>query len=385
MNCLLIGVGAAGNKAVVNAVEKGVVDVKDTVIINSTSKDFPDGYDGKKIILSPNDTGCGKEVSIAREYAMNAIKQGKLNFDNIDEYSTVIFCTSVEGGTGSGATPILAKYFSEMHGRNTHVIAFTGFEEDVRGLQNTVEFFKNLDNDLMVQTIRNSAFLPLANNNKFTAEKMANDEMNARIEILSGQNLIYSDQNIDDTDLLKVANTKGYMTVEHVYFNKPLIDQTDFNSIVKKMIYDSSSLRSDNPGAARLGVFINFNPASEDAIDFTYKTIIDAYGKPFETFEHKQWDGKKEYIAIIVSGMQMPINEIEGVYNRYKEESDRVNKNADQFFSKMQSMNLQESNSMFDMIRPVKKKSSGSVNDFLSKYGGASINLDVKPNKDENN
>ena len=368
MHTLLIGVGAAGDKAVVNAIEKGVVNVKDTVIINSTSKDFPAGYEGKTIILSPNDTGCGKEISIAREYAMNAIKQGKLNLDNIEDYSTVIFCTSVEGGTGSGATPVLAKFFADYFGRNTHVIAFTGFEEDVRGLQNTVEFFKNLDQKLMVQTIRNAAFLPLANNNKFTAEKMANDEMCHRIEILTGQRLIYSDQNIDDTDLMKVANTKGYMTVEHVYFNKPLVDQTDFNSIVKKMIYDSASLRSDNPGAARLGVFINFNPASEDAIDFTYKTIIDAYGKPFETFEHKQWDGKKEYIAIIVSGMQMPINEIEGVYNRYKEESDRVNHNADSFYSKMQNMGLQEDNSMFDMIKPVEKKSTGSIDDFLSQF-----------------
>ena len=369
MNCLLIGVGAAGNKAVMNAIDKGIINVEDTVIVNSTSKDFPIGYEGKTIILSPNDTGCGKEISIAREYAIDAIKNGKFNLSNIDNYSTVIFCTSVEGGTGSGATPILAKFFADYFGRNTHVIAFTGFEEDVRGLQNTVEFFKNLDQKLIVQTIRNSAFLPMSGNNKFTAEKMANDEMNARIEILSGKNLIYneSEQIIDDTDLLKVANTSGYMTIEHVYFNKSLIDQNDFNSIVKKMIYDSASLKSDNPGAARLGVFINFNPASEDAIDFTYKTIVDSYGKPFETFEHKQWDKNKEYIAIVVSGMQMPINEIEAIYNRYKEESNRVNKNADQFYSKMQSMNLEEENGMFDMIKPV-EKSSGSIDDFLSQF-----------------
>lgn len=366
MRTLICGVGAAGNKSVVNAIEKGVVDEKDTVIVNSTSKDFPANYKGKTIILSPNDMGCGKEVSVAREYAMNAIKQGKFNFDNIGDYSTVIFCTSVEGGTGSGATPLLAQFFANYFGRNTHVIAFTGFEEDVRGLQNTVEFFKNLDQKLIVQTIRNSAFLQAANNNKFTAEKMANDEMAARIEILTGKNLIYSEQNIDDTDLLKVANTSGYMTIEHVEFNKPLIDQNDFNSIVKKMIYDSASLKSENPGAARLGVFINFNPASEDAIDFTYKTIIDSYGKPFETFEHKQWDKKKESISIIVSGMQMPINEIEAIYNRYKEESDRVNKNADQFYSKMQSMALQEDNSKFDMIRDVEEKSNGSIDDFLA-------------------
>ena len=292
-------------------------EIKDLGLIGGGHTSFAYEKDTGDLVMAWGHMGAGSFEYMKMEDGV--LKKSKepysFNFDNIEDYSTVIFCTSVEGGTGSGATPVLAKFFAEYFGRNTHVIAFTGFEEDVRGLQNTVEFFKNLDQRLMVQAIRNSAFLQLSNNNKFTAEKMANDEMCSRIEILTGQKLIYSDQNIDDTDLLKVANTKGYMTVEHVYFNKPLVDQTDFNSIVKKMIYDSASLRSDNPGAARLGVFINFNPASEDAIDFTYKTIIDAYGKPFETFEHEQWDGKKEYIAIIVSGMQMPINEIEGVYN----------------------------------------------------------------------
>ena len=120
MNVLLIGLGAAGGKAVANAVEKGVIEEKDTVIVNSTSKDFPSNYGGKTVILSPNDTGCGKEISIAREYAMDAIKNGKFNFDNINDYSTVILCTSVEGGTGSGATPILAKFFAEAFFQRHH-------------------------------------------------------------------------------------------------------------------------------------------------------------------------------------------------------------------------------------------------------------------------
>ena len=40
MKTMLIGIGAAGNKAVLNAVEAGVMKVEDTVIINSTSKIF---------------------------------------------------------------------------------------------------------------------------------------------------------------------------------------------------------------------------------------------------------------------------------------------------------------------------------------------------------
>ena len=68
MKTLLIGIGAAGNKAVMTAVNEGVVKEEDAIIINSTSKDFPKDFKGKTIVLSPKDTGCGKERSIAKEY-----------------------------------------------------------------------------------------------------------------------------------------------------------------------------------------------------------------------------------------------------------------------------------------------------------------------------
>ena len=37
MKTLLIGIGAAGNKAVMTAINMGVVEVEDTIIINSTT------------------------------------------------------------------------------------------------------------------------------------------------------------------------------------------------------------------------------------------------------------------------------------------------------------------------------------------------------------
>lgn len=63
MKTLLVGIGAAGNKAAVQAVANGIVSENDVIIINSTSKDFPKEFDGKTIVLSPHDTGCGKERS----------------------------------------------------------------------------------------------------------------------------------------------------------------------------------------------------------------------------------------------------------------------------------------------------------------------------------
>lgn len=366
MKTFLVGVGAAGNKAVVDAVQRGTVDVEDTCIVNSTTKDFPAEYEGKKICLTDSNTGCGKERAVAKELIISAISAGKLNID-LTGYITVCVVTSVEGGTGSGSAPIIAKFFNEVANKNVHIIAFTGFEEDVRGLSNTVEFFKEIGPNIVVQTISNASYLAKSGNNRLKAEEMANEEMAERIEIITGKNFIPGKQNIDDTDILKLSNTAGYMVVSKKYFNKPLETRDDFEKIIKHMIYNNSSVKTEG-SAARLGVILNISPESEDAVDFMFESLRKAYGSPYEFFKQEQWDGKKEYIAFIASGLKMPIEEIKAVYDRYKEQSEKVNKASDPFFSEMQSMSTLSEDSKFDMIKD--EKSGTSVSDFLSQLAG---------------
>ena len=66
MKVLLIGVGAAGNKAVLDAVERKIMKIDDTIIVNSTTKDFPKGYEGKKIVLGvrPENIVEGGEIKV---------------------------------------------------------------------------------------------------------------------------------------------------------------------------------------------------------------------------------------------------------------------------------------------------------------------------------
>lgn len=366
MKTLLIGVGAAGNKAVMTAIEAGIHKAENCIMINSTSKDFPVEFKGEKIVLSPQNTGCGKERAVAKDYTLTALKSGKFNISDISSYTTVVIATSVEGGTGSGATPILAKFFNQVPKKNVHIMAFIGFEEDVRGLSNTIEFFQEIDSNLIVHAIRNVAFLREAGGNKFKAEQLANMEMAKRLRVITGQDFINSEQNIDDTDILKVSNTSGYMTVEHSYISKALVDQDDFNKLIKKMIYESKSIQTKNPGALRLGVILNIDPSTEDAIDYSFNDIKKTYGNPYESFLQKQWDGNKEYIAFIVSGMQMPLEEVKAIFERYKEETSKVNKSADNFFKEIQAMELNNDDKKFDMIKPVQHGSS--IDDFMKQF-----------------
>ena len=138
----------------------------------------------------------------------------------------------------------------------------------------------------------------------------------------------------------------------------------DFEKVIKNMVYNSASIKSSDPCAARLGVILNINPASEDAIDYEFSSLKASYGYPFEFFTQVQWDGKQEYIAYIASGMKMPIDEIEAIYKRYKEQTVKINKNGDEFFSKISNFDTLEEDNQFNMIKEPTKGTS--VADFLS-------------------
>ena len=94
MKTLLIGVGAAGNKAVMTAIDTGICKAENCIMVNSTSKDFPKEFNGEKIILSPNNTGCGKERSVAKDYTLTALKAGKFNVNDIRKIILTYFNVS---------------------------------------------------------------------------------------------------------------------------------------------------------------------------------------------------------------------------------------------------------------------------------------------------
>ena len=353
MKFKFVGLGAAGNKAVMELVGRGF-DQKDLILVNSTDKDFPTEYKGNhKIVLKPDNTGCGKERSIAKEFAIRAINAGV--FDKLfeEDVTNVMLVTSVEGGTGSGSTPIIAEYISDVLGLNVHICAFIGFEDDTRGLQNTVEFFQEVSGfDADIMSIRNSAF---HTTNKFRAEELANMEFVSRVRVLTGKDMITSSQNIDDTDIFKVVSTFGYKTVETIYFDNNLLDVEQFNKLCKQMIYESKSIKSENPGMIRLGVILNIAPGSEDAVDYQFSALKDEYGNPYEFFFHKQYDGKRQFIQFIASGMKLPIDEVVKIHERYKESSNRVDKKKDDFFDKINKLDIASEDSAFDMGRGTKK------------------------------
>lgn len=340
----VIGVGAAGNHAAIHLIETGVVNYNDVLLINSTLKDVPEKYKDMAIELVGSE-GCAKERNIAHELIMDNLRADELSgrFDTLMSADDVmvIIVTSAEGGTGSGSSSVIAKYFSEVLGKKVHLTVFGGFEEDARGLKNTVEWFKETNKDYVVDSICNKKFLDACHGNKRKAEQAANEEFAQRVKIILGQTIVESSNNIDDKDLMKLVTTPGYAEIVHGDIGKPKSVE-ESNAAIQSIILNTKSYDVD-ASAIRLGVILNISDKIGDNIDYLFTMIKERYGEPFETFTHIQSiEELGNTITIIATGMKMPIDEIEEVYKNYQARLDAVDRSKDKFFAKEYDTNAEE-------------------------------------------
>ena len=380
MICRLIGIGAAGNKAAITAVENEIISVNKTMLINSTLKDIPADYQSKEGAIVRQYTGayggCGKERNISYGLAEKNLQEDTLGLeeflgvDTDKQCELCIIVASTEGGTGSGSAPLIGQYILNVFGIPVHIFGIAGFEDDVRGMRNTVEFFKEMDDQFTVECIKNSKFLEECNGNKLKAEKKANEEFCKKISILMGLQIRDSEHNIDPTDLLKISSrTFGYMIIESCVFSDKIKNREQFRQAIVDTLDKSKSLDIDEKGIERLGVIMNIKKDSTDYID--YKDIItDRFGVTYETYEHIQHEEKTmpEFIAFIMAGLKMPMEEIESTYKNYEESIKKVNKNQDSFFSTIQEKAIDTTDEAFNL--GAKKIKTMDKKDFFKKASG---------------
>ena len=350
MHVTVLGVGAAGVKAAITAMEHGIVDRDHTKLLNTTVRDLPEKYNnepGLYVQFSSILGGAGKESAKGMAAAIDAIKSHELDLASLinADSQEVILVSSVEGGTGSGSVPVLAQYYDAMN-IPVHVFAFIGFQDEARGMNNTLRFFKNLPSKVVLHTIRNSYFLDYTKNYSI-AEQAANEEFAMELEILRGSKIIPSDQNIDDTDLYKMNTTSGYMTINHI----PLggIKNVDgFNAAIASAFEDSCYMDCDHT-VKRLAVLINASKDIQKVIDNKFEAVKRYIGVPFEIFQHIQYDDGDEYIDVMASGLNFPERAIKDVSDKYTKIKDKLNKGLKTFDDIFTSIEIDDDEDEFNM------------------------------------
>ena len=380
MYCKLIGLGAAGNKAAICAVENNIMSIRNTMLINSTLKDIPAEYQNKEgaIVhqLFGAYGGCGKERQMSYGLLEETLKRDVLNLDGFlhvgeaDEAELVIIVSSTEGGTGSGSAPLIANYIRSVYGISVHVFGIAGFEDDVRGMRNTVDFFKEMSDQFTVECIKNSKFLSECNGNRIKAEKKANEEFCKKISVLMGLQIRDSEHNIDPTDLLKLSTEEGYMIIETCIFNEKIKNREQFKQAVIDTFDKSKALDVDTESMSKLGVIMNIKEENTDYIDYR-DVLVDRFGVPYETYEHIQSESNMpEFIAFICAGLKMPTDEVEVTYKNYAAAADKVNRDQDSFFSTIQEKVIDPNDDQMFNLRS-KKEKTVDKNDFFKKSAGS--------------
>lgn len=395
LKCKVIGIGAAGNKAAAVLMKNKVLERPQIMMLNTTDRDIPSEYRTDLFIKIGNTGGCGKSRDLAKKLMLEALQNGMVPIDAFidgDEKFFVIV-TSTEGGTGSGSSILLGEYIQEItkspenpNGIPVHMIAFTGFEDDVRGLKNTVDWFNGLNQNFIVQAISNKRCLQFTDNNRRKAEEYANQIFSDRIEILTGKNLDPSDSNVDNMDLFRLNSTPGYMTVEKILLQK-LRDMDQFNLAVSEALVKSVSLETE-PSVKRLGVIVDASSRTQAVVDESYSAIKRVYGEfPYDIFRHTQESNREDSLSIIVSGMKMPIDEITAVYNKFKKAVENTDSGNDAFFAKNMNTSLGNIDSAGFSGNSVSKDQDqirANKNSFFAKYGGAKKQtIQVERAKDE--
>ena len=338
------GCGQGATKAMIYCIENGTLDRSECCIVNSTVKDIPEEYREDCIIISEDpDAGCGKVRSAAKKLMLAYLKN---NPNAIlaripDDVQYVNIMTTTEGASGSGASVVLAKYIESQLDLPVIITLICGFESDTRGLQNTIEYFKDLEGgNFVVRTVSNKRFLDKTNNT-FVAEKMANEDISIAFKVVNAFDIIDSEQNIDDTDHYKLITNPGMMFVTEVTFDKKLKNPNQFDQLVSDAIDYSSSLDFE-PSASKIGVFMNISDDNLSVIDTNFSVIkkkLCGNNTIDEFFVHRQYNANwPEFVRIIASGMNLPKEELEAIYNKYQKSMTANNSKTDNFFDSISNM-----------------------------------------------
>lgn len=365
MTSTVIGSGAAGTKALINLIEKGVISRNSAHIINSTVRDVPEDYKDIAIIISEDDSvgGCGKEREQGKALMLNYIKTHRFDVSSLlnptDE--TCVIIAAPEGGTGSGASVVLAEKLSDIV--PVHIFMLNGFEDDPRGIKNTVNYFKDLSEDYVIEAISNKKFLR-DTGSRLKAEAAANRELADRLMVYLGNPIVESSQNIDPTDHYKIITRPGFMDIEIIQLEK--IKNLETMKKVLQDAIDNTHSVDFTPSAGIIAVYINASDRTADLVTASFDLLKENFGVPFEIFHHIQYEGDSEWCAVIASGMKIPIEEVEAIYKKYIKESQRVDKTADTFFGsigKMQDLDEDDAFNINDRRRGNRKPTASKQED----------------------
>jgi tubulin/ftsZ family, GTPase domain len=331
----IIGVGNCGSMISYLA-HKKYPELFDTLYINTSQADLSMIDDPQaikfKIGIAEEVEGSGKNRSKMKKYLRDDIEKILSNKDFLDTIANkkyVFIATSMAGGTGSGASPVLLDILRQAF-VDTHFIlvgVLPKIKDSLADQGNALEFLSELYETLGDQTtymIYDNE--TVADQSPTRALEMVNENVIEDIRILTGiDNYPTQYESIDPADMESIITTPGRLLVARV--NKNLteknMEDAAFDDLIIKSIKQSCQCETDrNKKVVRWGIITYFTDAVNKLYTSNLEKLEEFIGRPDERFNHNAVnnDGNENlnFMYLVASGLS-PIND------RAKKMKDRVN------------------------------------------------------------
>ena len=304
----VIGVGGGGGNAVQEMYKTGVKDVS-FLVCNTDSQALAESPVPVKVQLGEDGLGVGGDPEKGREAAEQSLEQIEQMFDK--DTQMVIITAGMGGGTGTGASPLIAKTARE-HGLLTIGVVTLPFlfERKFRrekALKGIAELKENVDALLVVN---NQRLLEIYNDNTTTIEEAfgkANEVLTTATktiaEIITNKGIV----NRDFCDVETVMKNGGAAIVSVGYaeggnriltamtnaLSSPLINPVDIEKTKRLLyvIYDSEKSPVTVSETGEINQFMDTMPEDMDVLWGQYRD--------------ESLDGKVK-VAIIATGFDQP-------------------------------------------------------------------------------
>ncbi len=207
----VVGVGGAGNNAISRMAEANLKGI-DFIAINTDAQDLHHCKVSEKIHIGKNLTrglGAGMNPDVGRQ----AAEENKDELQDTLKNSDMVFVTcGLGGGTGTGATPIIAEAAREAGALTVAIVtkpfAFEGpqrkriAEEGLENLKNQVDTIITIPNDKILQVIDKKTLL-------LDSFKIADDILRQGVQGISDLITTPGIVNVDFADVKSIMENTG--------------------------------------------------------------------------------------------------------------------------------------------------------------------------------
>lgn len=204
----VIGVGGAGGNAVKSMYTEGIVGV-DFLICNTDKKALDSNPVPNKLVLGKTGLGAGAKPEVACQYAEESIDEIK---KLIGDDTKMLFITAGMGkGTGTGATPVIAKVAKEMGiltvGVVTSPYTWEGRKMLERAENGIAELKKYVDSIIVVNNQNILKFYP--DDDIPTAYLRVDNVLKTAVKCIAELITVNLEQNIDFNDIKTILQGSG--------------------------------------------------------------------------------------------------------------------------------------------------------------------------------